>query len=172
VFDRWTEREPDAQACLTYVNFELQYVTRKWIKQEQFMRSLCVYIQKFEIGLNLQGLKNGMGSSEVHGVYLNEQLSYLEMNQWMRNPRLDFVSSLLQSECKKIIYIATGYGLDSRGVGVRVPVGTRFFSSPRHADPPTQPPIQWVLGALSPGVKRPEREADHSPTRAEVKNDH
>jgi hypothetical protein len=27
----------------------------------------------------------------------------------------------------------------------------------------TQPPIQWVPGALSPGVKRPRREADHSP---------
>jgi hypothetical protein len=34
----------------------------------------------------------------------------------------------------------------------------------------TQPHIQWVLGALSPGVKRPGREADHSPsTSAEVK---
>jgi hypothetical protein len=27
--------------------------------------------------------------------------------------------------------IATGYGLDDRGVGVRVPVGSRIFSSPR-----------------------------------------
>jgi hypothetical protein len=36
---------------------------------------------------------------------------------------------------------------------------------------PTQPPIQWVLGVLSSGVKRPEREADHSPLfSAEVKN--
>jgi hypothetical protein len=35
---------------------------------------------------------------------------------------------------------------------------------------PTQPPIQWVPGALSLGVKRPGREADHSPpSRAEVK---
>jgi hypothetical protein len=35
----------------------------------------------------------------------------------------------------------------------------------------TQTPIQWVLGALSPGVKRPEREADHSPpASAEDKN--
>jgi hypothetical protein len=35
----------------------------------------------------------------------------------------------------------------------------------------TQPPIQWVSGALSLGVKRPWREADHSPpSSAEVKN--
>jgi hypothetical protein len=28
---------------------------------------------------------------------------------------------------------------------------------------PTQPPIQWVPGALTLGVKRLGREADHSP---------
>jgi hypothetical protein len=37
---------------------------------------------------------------------------------------------------------------------------------------PTQPPIQWVPKALFLGVKRPEREADHSPPyNAEVKNE-
>jgi hypothetical protein len=30
--------------------------------------------------------------------------------------------------------IATGYGLDDRGVGVRVPVESRIFSSPRRPD--------------------------------------
>jgi hypothetical protein len=35
---------------------------------------------------------------------------------------------------------------------------------------PTQPPIQWVPGAPSLGVKRPEREADHPPPNsADVK---
>jgi hypothetical protein len=35
---------------------------------------------------------------------------------------------------------------------------------------PTQPPIQWVPGALSLGIKRPGREADHSPpSSAKVK---
>jgi hypothetical protein len=35
---------------------------------------------------------------------------------------------------------------------------------------PTQPPIQWVPGALSLAVKRPGREADHSPpSSAELK---
>jgi hypothetical protein len=34
-----------------------------------------------------------------------------------------------------------------------------------------RPPIQWVPGALSLGVKRPEHEVDHSPpSSAEVKN--
>jgi hypothetical protein len=35
----------------------------------------------------------------------------------------------------------------------------------------TLPPIQWVPGVLSPGVKRPGHEADHSPpTSAEARN--
>jgi hypothetical protein len=35
---------------------------------------------------------------------------------------------------------------------------------------PTQPPIQWVPGAPSLGIKRPRREADHSlPSSAEIK---
>jgi hypothetical protein len=69
--------------------------------------------------------------------------------------------------------IATGYGLDDRGVGVRVLLGQDFHFSmaSRPALGPTQPPIQWVPGTLSPGEMRPGREADHSPlTSAEVKN--
>jgi hypothetical protein len=45
-----------------------------------------------------------------------------------------------------------------------------FTTASRTALGPTQPPIQWVLGALSLGVKRPGREADNSPpSSAEVK---
>jgi hypothetical protein len=70
-----------------------------------------------------------------------------------------------------VVGIATGYGLDERGVGVRVPVGSIIFStSSRPALGSTQPPIQRIPGTLSLGVKKPEREADHSsPTSAEVK---
>jgi hypothetical protein len=38
-----------------------------------------------------------------------------------------------------------------------------FTTASRPVLGPTQPPIQWVLGALSLGVKRPRPEADHSP---------
>jgi len=45
-----------------------------------------------------------------------------------------------------------------------------FTTASRTALGPTQPPKQRVLGALSVGVKRPGREADHSPpSSAEVK---
>jgi len=38
-----------------------------------------------------------------------------------------------------------------------------FTTVSRTALAPTQPPTQWVLEALSLGVKRSRREADHSP---------
>jgi hypothetical protein len=45
-----------------------------------------------------------------------------------------------------------------------------FFKSCRPALGSTQPPIQLVTAALSPEIKRPGREADHSlSTSAEVK---
>jgi hypothetical protein len=69
--------------------------------------------------------------------------------------------------------IALGYGLDDRGSRVRFPAEAVIFlltAASRTALGPTQPPIQGVPGALSLGVKRPEREADHSPvSSAEVK---
>jgi hypothetical protein len=46
-----------------------------------------------------------------------------------------------------------------------------FTTASRTALEPTQRPIQWVPGVLSVGVKRPVREADHSPPfSAEAKN--
>jgi hypothetical protein len=72
-----------------------------------------------------------------------------------------------------VVGIATGYGLDDRGVRVRVPVGSRTFSSPRPPDRIWGPPnvlSKGDRGALFPGVERPGREGDHSPsTSAEVK---
>jgi hypothetical protein len=60
------------------------------------------------------------------------------------------------------------------GSGVRVPAGAGIFlfiTASRQALGPTQPPIQWIPGVLSLGVKRPGHEADHSPQcNAEVKN--
>jgi hypothetical protein len=50
--------------------------------------------------------------------------------------------------------IAMGYGQDI------------FLYSSVQTGPalgPTKPPVQWVPGSLSPGAKRPGREAGHSP---------
>jgi hypothetical protein len=82
-----------------------------------------------------------------------------------------FNVTYLNRSRESVVGIATGYGLDERGVGFRVPVESRIFStSSRSALGTTQPPLQWVPAALRRGVKRPGREADHSPpASAEVK---
>jgi hypothetical protein len=63
--------------------------------------------------------------------------------------------------------IVSDYGLDDRAIEVRSPQGQRNFpltSVSRPALGSTQPPVQWVPGVLSSGVKaRPGRDADHSP---------
>jgi hypothetical protein len=62
--------------------------------------------------------------------------------------------------------IATGYGLNERGLRVRFSARTGIFlfsTASRPALRPTQPPIQLAPGALSLGVKRPGHEADNSP---------
>jgi hypothetical protein len=64
------------------------------------------------------------------------------------------------------------YGLDDRGVGVRVQVGSRIFSFPHCPDRFWGSPSllsNAYRGALSPRAKRPGSEGDHSPqTSAEV----
>jgi hypothetical protein len=66
-----------------------------------------------------------------------------------------------------------GYGMDDRDSRVIFPVGLGNFLLTtvfRTTLRPTQPPIQWLPEVLSLGVKRPGREADHSPpSSVEVK---
>jgi hypothetical protein len=69
-------------------------------------------------------------------------------------------------------YIHT-YRLDDRGSRIRFPVEAGSFSlhCVQNGSGPTQPPGQWVPGFFSLGVKRPGRDANHSPPpSAEVKN--
>jgi hypothetical protein len=63
--------------------------------------------------------------------------------------------------------IATDYGLDDRGVGVRVSVGLEFFLLHVVQTGSGVHPTSYPMGT---GVKGRGREADHSPpTSAEVK---
>jgi hypothetical protein len=69
--------------------------------------------------------------------------------------------------------IATDYGLDDRGVGVRVPVGARIFTTPCRPDWFWGPPSIVTNGYrrfFIRGVKRQGRDADHiSTASAEVR---
>jgi hypothetical protein len=70
----------------------------------------------------------------------------------------------------RAVGMVMGYELDGRGSipgrgKIIFSIGSRPLLRPIH------PPIQWVPGDLSPGVKRLGREADHSPPpSSEVKN--
>jgi hypothetical protein len=47
-----------------------------------------------------------------------------------------------------VVGIATGYGLEDRGVGVWVPVGSRIFSSPRRPEWLWGPPNLLPMGIV------------------------
>jgi hypothetical protein len=70
--------------------------------------------------------------------------------------------------------IALGYGLDDRGSRVRFPAGTGNFSLHYRVQNGSEAhPASYPMGTRGsfPGVKRPGREADHSPPiSAEIKN--
>jgi hypothetical protein len=80
---------------------------------------------------------------------------------------------LTYMEVGSSVGIVLGYGLTNLGSRVRFPAEAGIFlftTASRTSMGPTQPTIQWVSGALSLGLKRPEREADHlSPSSAKVK---
>jgi hypothetical protein len=85
---------------------------------------------------------------------------------------LRFVLCILCRSRDSSVGIATSLragrsGFDSRqGLGIFL-----FATASRPAVGSTQPPMQWVPGALSPEVNRQGREADHSSqSSAEVKN--
>jgi hypothetical protein len=80
------------------------------------------------------------------------------------------VFTVIPKSCDSSVGIALGYWLDDRGSS-RPGLGICLFTTAsRTSSGPIQPPVQGVPGALSLGVKRPEREADHSPpSSAEVK---
>jgi hypothetical protein len=72
-----------------------------------------------------------------------------------------------------VVGIANSYGLVDRGVGVRVQVGSRIFSSQNRPGRFWGPPnllTNGYRGALYPRVNRPGRKVDHSlPTSPGVK---
>jgi hypothetical protein len=111
----------------------------------------------------------------LYFYFLNFVCSW-DTRRWIKSKntiRLGTFSLLLPLPRDSSVGIALGYRLDDRGSKVRFPAGAGNFSlhhRVQNGSGPTHLPIQWVLGALSLGVKRPRREADHSsPSGAEVK---
>jgi hypothetical protein len=62
------------------------------------------------------------------------------------------ISIKFRCESGSSVSIVSGYRLDDRAIEVRFPAEEKGFS--RQTLRPTQPPVQWVPGVLSPGIKR------------------
>jgi hypothetical protein len=67
---------------------------------------------------------------------------------------------------------ATGEGMDGRGSTLRRGNILLSYIPFKPVLGPIKPPIQCVPGEIFPGVKRSGREAEHSSSNAEVKNDY
>jgi hypothetical protein len=109
-------------------------------------------------------------------VSLHDVLSLIVLNSiwWFLHSYCIVIASVhlvtVRSSRDSSVGMATGYGAERPGLDPRNGQEIFLFSiTSRPALVSPQPLIQWVQGATSPGVKRQEREADHSsPYSAEV----
>jgi hypothetical protein len=79
-----------------------------------------------------------MDNVQKHNISINVPSSQTFRSYKYKNVVLLFNRTLEGWDSS--VGIATGYGLDNRGVGVRVPVGSRIFSSSRRPDQLWGPP--------------------------------
>jgi hypothetical protein len=110
---------------------------------------------------------------------------YLSGNKYNTNQTNKYVNLYLRTETKSnirnVVFNKKTWTIDNvqkvnyynrlrvdyLGLEVRFPAGQEvcLFSIASGTVPgPTQPPIQLVSGAVSPRIKRPRRESDHSPS--------
>jgi hypothetical protein len=81
-------------------------------------------------------------------------IKYALITTWVKQDYIRTTTPWIRSRYS-IVGIATGYGKDDGGVGVRVPVGSRIFSPPRCPDWLWGPPNLLLNGywGLFPGSK-------------------
>jgi hypothetical protein len=76
-----------------------------------------------------------MGEMEIINFFSENLNGTDNLEDLVLNERIILICiGVLNRSWDGVVGIATGYGLDDRGVGVRVPVGSRIFSSPRRPE--------------------------------------
>jgi hypothetical protein len=108
------------------------FMVKEWAEQDTSM-ALQPRKPQSEFGMLRGACKQARGMY-VQAVFL-AQASGLDVRRIMRRSIRD-----------SSVGIATGYGLDDRGVGVRVQVGSRIFSSPSRPDRLWGPPSYLYNG--------------------------
>jgi hypothetical protein len=149
------------------------------VTREKGCRSLKLTIhlsrwwEVFSTSPTLHGVVHGPKSNEPVCVRLAKRLLLLFLSLYFRASLPLFVTSLnsaCRSQDSSVVQCCATVlmiGCSSPSTGWEF---SFFTTLSRPALRPTQPPIQSVPGALSLGVKRQGREADHSPpSSAEVK---
>jgi hypothetical protein len=124
-----------------------------WMHLPYFVQNMSKHVRKNSIGSNCSVVHRiaAGGVSQPSGVCVCVFVLYREPGE--------------------LSGIALDYGVDDRRFESRRGLGIFLFTTAsRPALGPTQPPIQWVPGALSLGAKRSGRESYQSPpSSAKVK---
>jgi len=117
------------------------------------LQQFCVNVKRIVLGKSENKTLLKFYSVKVIPVLLNGFKYMTSTKELMR--RRSRYSSVYSSDFES-----------QQGLGIFL-----YTTAPRKALGPTQPPIWWVPGALSLGIKRPGCEAYHSPpSSAEIKN--
>jgi hypothetical protein len=127
--------------------------TQPWGAPIKFALSVSVSVHPCICKHGTQELLKGLS---WNGTLLRSNKISVHIPIWSLTKIMDTIWKPIRDS---VVGIVTGYGLDDRGTVKNF----LFSTSSRPALGLSQPPIQWVPEALSPGAKRQGREADHSP---------
>jgi hypothetical protein len=123
------------QYCPMTPNKRVIDISPRWISTDKFSA------QYIRVPLNWHVKESNERLKKIY-IYYSDSNFYIIMKY-----SLYFAQVMCTNRSRgSVVGIATGYGLDDRGVGVRVPVESIIFSSPRHPDRYGVHPTSYPVG--------------------------